>query len=221
MIWSVVLGTTTTILVSWVVVLWVDPRVKEPLSLWNTVEPRPGDDRPELIALNERNHWGSQALFLMLGDPHHWPDEAQTSESIDSRIRWGRSYLCRPRDYSVSLEIRNAEARGWPWLALWCVPAEENVFSTGAVRPPMGGILIPEPFRVVDPRFEFLPTLPYIPIWPGFLADMLFWALLWYALIWCFHRVRSSRRLRQRRCPDCGYDLTYKVSDSCPECGYK
>lgn len=38
-------------------------------------------------------------------------------------------------------------------------------------------------------------------------------------LVFPWELVRRSRRLRNKRCIDCGYDLTGNVSRRCPECG--
>jgi len=65
--------------------------------------------------------------------------------------------------------------------------------------------------------------LPYVPIWPGFTVNTLFYAaILWLLIPGPFALRRFIRRLiRQRRghCPTCGYDRRHGEHEACPECG--
>ncbi len=60
--------------------------------------------------------------------------------------------------------------------------------------------------------------LPTGMIWPGFLADMVFWGIAWAALFAAPGRIVRRRRLRQGHCAACGYDLA-GAGALCPECG--
>jgi hypothetical protein len=62
-------------------------------------------------------------------------------------------------------------------------------------------------------------VLPYLPIWPGLLADTLFYALLFAALHQLTAYARRARRRRRNRCAACGYDLQGLNAPTCPECG--
>ncbi|MBX3357593.1 MAG: hypothetical protein KF745_04110 [Phycisphaeraceae bacterium] len=65
-------------------------------------------------------------------------------------------------------------------------------------------------------------TLPSAPIWPGIIADTLFWftaVALVAAVLFGPGRLRRSWRRRRSRCAHCGYPLQGLVSDACPQCG--
>lgn len=61
-------------------------------------------------------------------------------------------------------------------------------------------------------------TLPYLPIWPGLLADTLFYALLLATLHQLTTRARRAHRRKRNRCPTCDYDLRGLTTPNCPEC---
>ncbi len=94
---------------------------------------------------------------------------------------------------------------GWPCGALTNESAWD--YEDGAARD-----------RVGRDRYEKR-VLPIHPIFPGFLINTLFYAvILW--LLWS--APFASRRLirkRRGRCVRCGYDLRHAEHDVCPECG--
>ncbi len=61
--------------------------------------------------------------------------------------------------------------------------------------------------------------LAYLPIWPGFAVNTLFYATLLWVLISGPFALRRLIRRRRGRCPDCGYDLHQLEDEACPECG--
>lgn len=62
--------------------------------------------------------------------------------------------------------------------------------------------------------------LPLRPIWPGLLANTLFYALLWWLAFASLRMVRHNRRYRRGLCPLCRYDLLADYSKGCSECGW-
>ncbi len=73
---------------------------------------------------------------------------------------------------------------------------------------------------------EFEPTnrfaLPLLPLWPGFLLNTIFHAILMFALIRTPRVVRRALRRRGGRCVGCGYDRDgLDGGAACPECGEK
>jgi hypothetical protein len=75
-----------------------------------------------------------------------------------------------------------------------------------------------------DPSsFGHLPTytLPYVPIWPGFAINTIFYAaMLW--LLWIAPgRIKRVIRIRGHRCPACGYQIAPGggIGPVCSECG--
>jgi hypothetical protein len=63
------------------------------------------------------------------------------------------------------------------------------------------------------------PVLAFRPIWPGFLLNTLFYALILWLLILGPFMLRRFIRIRRGRCPKCGYDLRGAEHHRCPECG--
>ena len=58
-------------------------------------------------------------------------------------------------------------------------------------------------------------------LWPGFIADAFFFAVVSFIMLCCPRII--LRRIRHQRglCLNCGYNLTGNVSGVCPECGEK
>lgn len=85
-----------------------------------------------------------------------------------------------------------------------------------AVRPPAAtGSAQPIRYAPID-RF----ALPLLPIWPGFLLNTIFYAMLLFALIRTPRAVRRARRRRRGRCAACGYNRKgLEAAAVCPECG--
>jgi hypothetical protein len=57
----------------------------------------------------------------------------------------------------------------------------------------------------------------------AFLIDAVFYAAVWFGLLFGFARLASAKRAirrRRGRCPRCGYDLRGALENGCPECGW-
>ena len=120
------------------------------------------------------------------------------------------------------VELWDAEARGWPLLALWSKPRSwyEALDGTRHHLPTEGAIELPlSPFTggmVFYPK-----VLPLRPIWTGFASNTLFYAvILW--MLWS-SPFAATRFIRRRRglCPKCGYDLRGTAQMICSECGHE
>ncbi len=62
--------------------------------------------------------------------------------------------------------------------------------------------------------------LAYLPVWPGFVINALFYAaILWLLTIGPFFALRRLIRHRRGLCLACGYDLRHAEHEACPECG--
>lgn len=63
--------------------------------------------------------------------------------------------------------------------------------------------------------------IPFGPLWPGFFANIVFYATVIWLLRMGVIVPRRFLRLRRGLCPDCAYDLrgAPPVSMQCPECG--
>src|SRR5262245_26344332 len=85
-----------------------------------------------------------------------------------------------------------------------------TVFHSSAVR---GGIALALP-----PRHGIFPrALPFLPIWPGFAINTIFYAAIVLLLFAAPGRLRRRRRIKRGLCPACAYPVG--SSDTCSECG--
>ncbi len=62
-------------------------------------------------------------------------------------------------------------------------------------------------------------VLPLLPMWTGFAANTVFYAVVLWLLIPGPFVLRRVIRHRRGRCVACGYDLGHAEHDTCPECG--
>lgn len=97
---------------------------------------------------------------------------------------------------------------GWPFRAAY--GTWEQRFSQPTTRRVVG---IYEPTIRGRER-----TFPYLPLWPGLLANTLFYAALALTPMVLLRWRRTRRRRARGLCVACGYELGEGVS-VCPECG--
>jgi hypothetical protein len=123
---------------------------------------------------------------------------------------------------------RIVEASGWPFLAL---TDELSATSTSKLLPRRGGLPIAWDFRWFAKRpvvgrpaqFALLAPpgareIPIQPIWFGFVADTIFYAVLSAGLWMSFLVARNRRRWKKGNCPRCAHPLA--GAPRCPECGF-
>ena len=61
--------------------------------------------------------------------------------------------------------------------------------------------------------------IPLKPIWPGFVANTIFYAAFLWLLLPGPFALRRFIRVMRGLCPTCAYDLRHGEHDACPECG--
>lgn len=108
---------------------------------------------------------------------------------------------------------------GWPFLSLrgWSCVAIKN--SSTVVRSARAGLIENVPTVSTLRGLPQTASLPYCPRWPGFIANTLFYAALWWLLFTGLITARAARRSRRGLCTRCAYDLRGIASGVCPECG--
>jgi hypothetical protein len=169
---------------------------------------RPGDFR----AANYPLRWlGTPG---MLG----WPDETRFPDAIPrwSKFHGGKWPLAA---LTASGETRDVDyierASGWPLYALryeWLLEFD-NSFPKPNTTGSYGLLLIPA---------EWLPKgyqtdLPWLPLWPGFAIDTIFYATILWLLFAAPGTLRRWRRIKRGLCPVCAYPVG--TSHVCTECG--
>ncbi|MFB3106814.1 MAG: hypothetical protein ACE1ZA_18080, partial [Pseudomonadales bacterium] len=63
--------------------------------------------------------------------------------------------------------------------------------------------------------------LPYEPVWPALIGNVLVHSAAWCAIIIGPFALRKVIRTRRGLCPQCAYDLRRDLSRGCPECGWR
>ncbi len=99
---------------------------------------------------------------------------------------------------------RTTKAGGRPWSAR--EGTSHTLMIPSWMRPPQSGVVLWYGF-------------PFLPIWPGFAVNTIFYvAILWLPIRGPFALRRHIRRKREV-CVTCGYDLRHADHAACPECG--
>lgn len=220
----VLLGAIATVLTSWLIhgAQWVarDRATGGPLTQWHTgLTPMPAADwaAVRIDAATPLRLHGTfvQSIFTEAQIGHGWLRERHeaTSQPGDST---------KPGYFNESLTRTTV---GWPWPALRCEDYEATHAHGGTgymvAKTPKaslrGGLVFVSPSR--NPFLDRF-ALPLLPLWPGFLLNTFFYALLLFALIRTPRVLRRAVRRRGGRCDRCGYDRQGLDPDAaCPECG--
>lgn len=104
---------------------------------------------------------------------------------------------------------------GWPLPALTCsIHWKEQIRNEDVIYSVRNGINLGR-----DRKYDPL-ALPFAPVWPGFVLDILFWTFAWLALATGINALRAWRWHHRTICVHCGYSRRGLPPRSvCPECG--
>jgi hypothetical protein len=73
--------------------------------------------------------------------------------------------------------------------------------------------------RLSEDGYECV-SLPFVPLCPGFLANTVFYAVIWCSVLFVPGIARRGLCRRRNLCPRCAYDLrALPTASLCPECG--
>ncbi len=188
---------------------------------WNEI------DSVGLVDADGREHWaaGAEASSTYIDRASTWyglpvDPQAELSQGDPDEMLPFRTNLDHPRLPYASGQ-RNYEyifqmAFGWPLPSL---AVEYELSDSESTLQVNGGIPTGQSLRPSLGAPLLKEMLPYLPLWPGLVANMVFYAVL---LRIPFLVARWTIRFRRRRmglCKTCGYDLRGAPHDVCPECG--
>ncbi len=153
------------------------------------------------------DHWTEESLFVVLAG---WPRPALAcgahhAELVEDfpRAPGPGSSIIGHKSVSPLADQPKVSLTGG--IELW----------RGTPVAPLRALNLPTSFHPLD-RF----ALPLLPLWPGFLLNTMFYALLLFALVRGVRTVRRALRRRRGRCVVCGYSRDgLDPGAACPECG--
>ena len=165
--------------------------------------------RPGMLRRSwQQSPWPAPAWYQQLTQsaPVAW------TKTIYQDRSWGRlPRALSSREDNDELPTGMEDARGWPFLCLWCGLDAAVIEGAAAGEPAWGGIPAGSSAKAAHFR-----AIPFWPIVPGFLANTAIYSAGWATLLIGARLVRRALRVRARRCPRCGYR---DALASCPECG--
>jgi hypothetical protein len=180
---------------------------------------------------NERKMTGAESFgFLqpVFNDIQIVPTEVHGT--TQHRFGWRQADAGSFYDYARDprLEIWASYTRaGWPLHSVaggieWDGRVGEATGDLDSAGQYVGAIKVPEWARPRGPgNRNLIDFIPYWPLWPGFYANTIFFAVILWLLWTTPFAVRKWRRIKRGRCAKCGYDLRGTPPDHavCPECG--
>jgi len=218
------MGIATTVLLAWVLAAWLphSPIKKR----FNLVSSGTGK-RLQYVTVYEysrlgmvRREWiggaigGGGSALGELGQEATLKTGLKTSDQDRS---WGNLPAALERGGRAA-GAGVEDARGWPYLALWCTLDASAINGVGGGKPCPDGIAVSRvDGKITTSHFR---ALPMKPIWSGLAADTGIFAVMWLVGIAGAAFARRWWRRQRGRCVECGYDLAGDVKGGCPECGW-
>lgn len=191
----VTLGAVTAISVSWMMAVMVDP-----IHTRSTISTFTYYQRAEWTIDEFRNvaHRGIMVSCVVKYAKAPGMQERPPAQLVP---RWlaGKISIIQPGKQPAGLFI---ETTGWPFQ---CLSAFHELYVganyESARMKSAGGIVLWEPGWTSDSEPNIAPiTLPYHPIWPGLIYDVLFYSLLWclvFGAMWYRRTIRHCSTIRR------------------------
>ena len=221
----VLLGAVTTVAVAWGCAAFVDP--------FATVQPNPrksggsvGNDIHSgwLVGVHEafgakriRSEWVDKSVHpsLIFPETYFGPAEPFIPD-------WAPFLLPTVDAPDELRHLRVADARGWPFLAMFSEMALDDNRGRGNKAPTItNGIVINKNALTLPSPESSVRLLPLAIIWSGFLFNTTLFGLLWFGMLKFSSVYRKTSRSRKGLCIKCKYDLRGSQHTNCPECGVK
>ncbi len=183
-------------------------------SLWDSIPPT-DEDRSWLAD----NQWESRAPY---SDYVYRVASRQIGGIGLTRkafMEWGQATTAtkakaRPQ---VFFAIRNWT--GWPARCMYSEQWMMNRRTGGTYESRLSVATVHVQHRWNGYPFTDTRALAGLPLFPGFLINTLFYAVLLWLLWSAPFATRRLIRKRRGHCLKCGYDLGHAEHDVCPECG--
>lgn len=187
-------GALTTVLVAWASAIWVYPNWKYEIASGCTTT----DDSGWLVHCFERPGSRYVLAFAIKDGQYVWQKGFLDDQLVPEEIHWPDAlpFINEPSDF---IRSRVIDMRGWPMLALWSdVSLGSSLKTYAGYGPDIGGA-----FAIKRAPIESLSyvasyatwdcvTIPYRPLWAGFVLDSVFFAAV-YAGLWLMHRMLRRR----------------------------
>ena len=161
------------------------------------------------------DEWGVSQLRMLalmnrIGPPPQRLNDSQYRDLVPDWSAFAKQEVwARP-----GADFLKEQANGWPLLCLRLYGS--TIVGEGVTSRQLGMT-----GRLELPWFDrpWRNVVPYLPIWPGFAINTIFYAvILWLLTLGPFTARRLIRRKRGH-CLKCGYDLRGAEHEVCPECG--
>ena len=170
-------------------------------------------DHLQVVTAVRRGTVAAAVYPVVHGTNYGSVDELLGSTPLLRRVKVGPDGLAQ--DASSCFVYRGD---GWPFVAMcWTADGAWPELTVQGGFP----LQADSPGVMTSNGFDDRQVLPLTPLWPGFIANTLFFAAVWSAL-WSIPRVtlaaRRRWRIRSGRCLACG-QMSHPTQARCPECG--
>lgn len=214
------LGVVTTIAVSWLCCVDVGTN-RTPMSL-----SRADLTNGEWVSISRRERFGAVSLAAVncsivsaMSDAEVPVDNLVPGWADEELLGWTRAKQVAALPSGAA---RAVLATGWPWVSMWSSYDQQPGggywwFKSHSGIKVSAAPANPDYRSVLSPRELALP-LRIVP--GGFALGVLFWAALWWLVLFGRRAAVRFVRIRRGRCPACAYDRRGLGPDTpCPECG--
>ncbi len=219
----VLLGAVATVLTSWAIhalvawrgSTWIDGKATFSGNAWL---------RPESLEWPRDRVRTEYAEIAPIADIDSAFFGSEWSLGWTSRRRWVCVGRGEPGGLVYSNDHLSITTMGLPWHAMRVVSFQTSPSSNPADRTTSPSLSPRHGIQLVDgsPNSDYIVdrfALPLLPLWPGFLINTFFYALLLF-IAWRLPGVLRRAVRRRGRCVGCGYSRDgLDGGAACPECG--